>query len=531
MSIDDMFAHVQVSQGILKGKVAETVFGKKYYSFEGIPYAKPPVGELRFRDPQEPEHWNGTLDATRPGNKCCQLNPYTQTTIEGSEDCLYLNVYTPSLPGERIENLPVMFFVHGGRFIFGYGDYYKPDYFLEHDVVLVTINYRLNILGFLCLNIPEVPGNAGLKDTVFALRWVRNNIEHFNGDFNNVTVFGESAGAGAVASYMTSNMPNGLYHKVIAQSGNSIADIYMIDDDPVEKARRIAENLDQNFDDERSLYEFLVQVPIQDLIVAFSIAEIGRPPSVINAYLLPVVEQPFPGVERFFDEFPRIDFPLHHFKKVPVMTGMNSHEGALFLQKDGDGFVDFEKDYYYFIPKFLRLRKGDERCAEIEKKIRKFYFDGREVTQSLKEQYINMVSDTFFQFPIMLWPDILAKSDSEVYMYKFQYSGNLNTRVMKALGIPGASHGDMIQYQFYRESKHEKANESDMKIIRMLAAAWCSFAKDGHPTWPDQEVEWLPYTTKGKHVLVIDKNIECVRNPDLDRLRFWKSVTGDVSKL
>ncbi|KAH9642651.1 hypothetical protein HF086_011008 [Spodoptera exigua] len=274
-------------------------------------------------------------------------------------------------------------------------------------------------------------------------------------------------------------MANGLYHKVIAQSGNSIADIYMIDDDPIEKAIKIAENLDQEIEDERSLYEFLVQVPIQDLIVAFSVAEIGRPASVINAYLLPVVEKEFPGVERFFDEFPRIDFPLQRFTKVPVMTGMNSHEGALFLQKDEDGHVEFENDYHYFIPKFLHIPKEDERTAEIEKKIKKFYFNNLEVDQSLKEQYINMVSDTFFQFPIMLWPEILSKSDCEVYMYKFQYSGNLNTRIMKALGISGASHGDMIQYQFYRETKHEKADHTDMKIIKMLAEAWCSFARNG----------------------------------------------------
>lgn len=400
--------------------------------------------------------------------------------MEGSEDCLYLNVYTPSLPSESVEKLPVIFFVHGGRFIFGYGDYYQPDYYLKHDVVVVTINYRLNILGFLCLNIPEVPGNAGLKDTVFALRWVRNNIANFNGDENNVTVSGESAGAGAVASYMTSGMATGLFHKVIAQSGNSIADIYMIEDDPIAKARLVARNLDR--DDlitERDLYEYFLEVPIQELLVAFSMAEIARPPSVINAFMLPVVEQQFPGVEQFFDQYPRIDFARNQFTNVPVLTGMNSHEGALFLQKDGKGNIEFEDDFYYFIPQYLHIPRGDSRVCEIEEKIMRFYFHGHGVSETTKLEYVNMVSDTFFQFPLMLLPEMLSKYNDNVFVYKFQYGGNLNTRIMGNLGLVGASHGDMIQYQFYRENKHKKASAADMKIIDMLAEAWCSFARTG----------------------------------------------------
>ncbi|KAJ8706368.1 hypothetical protein PYW08_010994 [Mythimna loreyi] len=527
-----MFIQVQVINGTLKGKQCSTFYGKKYYSFEGIPYARPPVGRLRFSDPQEPLPWNGVRDATKPGNKCCQLNPYTSSRMEGSEDCLYLNVYTPSLPSEGVQNLPVLFFVHGGRFIFGYGDYYRPDYFLKHDVILVTVNYRLNILGFLCLNIPEVPGNAGLKDTVFALRWVRNNIAYFNGDCNNVTVFGESAGAGAVASYMSSPMTIGLYHKVIAQSGNSIADVYMVEDDPIAKARQVARSLDRDdLEDERDLYEYFLEVPIQELIVAFSMAEISRPPSVIQAFFLPVVEMQFPGVEQFLDQYPRIDIPMNRYTNVPVLAGMNSHEGALFLQKDGRGNIEFEEDFYYFIPQYLHIPRSDIRVCEIEAKIKSFYFHNKELSETTKTEYVNMVSDVYFQFPLMLFPELLARHSNNIYVYKFQYHGNLQTRIMGNLGLRGASHGDMIQYQFYRENKHEKACEADTKIIKILAEAWCTFAKTGQPTWQNQETEWLPYTKSGKHVLIIDSTIACVRNPDLERLNFWLNITGETSKL
>lgn len=432
-----------------------------------------------FQDPQEPENWTGIWDATKPGNRCAQLNPYSNTQMEGSEDCLYLNVYTPSLPGEKNEKLPVMFFVHGGKFIIGYGDYYKPDYYLKHDVIIVTVNYRLHILGFLCLNIPEVPGNAALKDTVMALKWVRNNIDKFNGDLNNVTVFGESAGAAAVSSYMTSKMAEGLFHKVIAQSGNCIADIFMLETDPIEKARVIASSLGKKLTDARSLYEFLVNVPIQDLIIAFCIQEMSQPPSMITPYFLPVVEKKFDGVDRFFDEYPRIDIPKNRFKKVPVLTGMNSHEGAAFLQKDDEGHVKFEKDFFYFIPNYLHVKRGDKRAVKIENKIRKYYFNDRAVDENTKLEYTKMISDAWFQYQLMLLPELLSKLSTDVFFYKFQYSGTMNIKVMKSLGLQGATHGDMIQYQFYRKKKHDKCNKKDLEIVEMMSEAWCTFARNG----------------------------------------------------
>ncbi|KAI8424453.1 hypothetical protein MSG28_002938 [Choristoneura fumiferana] len=203
-----MSVQVDIVQGTLEGKLC-SYKGKAYYSFEGIPYAKPPIGKLRFREPQEPVSWIGIRDATKPGNKCIQINPATMKDIIGSEDCLFLNVYTPHLPNEQNKKIPVMFYIHGGKLLFGYGDYYRPDYFIEQDVILVTMNYRLHALGFLCLNEAEAAGNMGLKDTVMAFNWVKNNIDKFNGDNNNITVFGESAGGAVVTSYLTTKMVNG----------------------------------------------------------------------------------------------------------------------------------------------------------------------------------------------------------------------------------------------------------------------------------------------------------------------------------
>ncbi|CAB3233616.1 unnamed protein product [Arctia plantaginis] len=411
-----MFCQVKVSQGVLQGKECKTFYGKKYYSFEGIPYAKPPIGRLRFRDPQEPENWTGIRDATKPGNKCCQLNPYGNTAFEGSEDSLYLNVYTPSLPVEKIEKLPVFFFVHGGRLIF-------------------------------------------------------------------------------------------------------------------EKAKMVASNLGKDLTDPNRLYEFLVDVPIEDLLIAFSVVEMSKPPSVIAAVFTPVVEKKFHGVENFFIEHPRVDIPLNRFNKVPLLIGMHSHEGALFLQRDSEGKIIFEEDFYFFVPTQLCIERDNKQVAIIEKKLREFYFNNRDVNEKTISAYIDMVSDRYFSFDIMHNIEVISKFSPNVYAFRFQYNGNMNTRIMKNLGLEGGSHGDMIQYLFYRKCKHERATEKDLQIVEMLSEAWYNFAKNGTPSWSGQKTKWLPYTPTEKLTLVIDRNIELVRNPDTHRWKFWQGIIGESSKL
>lgn len=389
-------------------------------------------------------------------------------------------MYTPSLPQDKIEKLPVIFFIHGGRLINGCGDSYRPDYLLKNDIVLVTINYRLHILGFLCLNIPEVPGNAALKDSVMALRWVKKNIENFNGDANNVTAMGESAGAAIVGSYLTSKMADGLFHKLICQSGVSLWDAYIVEEeDPIDKAKLVASNLGKQLTDERSLYEFLIKVPIQDLLIAYNMAEISKPPSVVSPFFMPVTEQEFDDVERFFDENPRRDMISNNFKHVPCLFGLNSHEGAYFIQIDKHEKITYEKDFFYFIPRYAHVKRADKIVVEIEKKLRQFYFGNRKVNDASKVEYVDLLSDRYVNSDAIQTVEILSRSISDVYFYKFEYNGNLNTGIMKRLGIKGASHGDIIQYQFYKEGKHKKATEKDLRIVEMLSDAWYNFAKNG----------------------------------------------------
>lgn len=185
------FKIIQIENGSIRGKVLQTIYLKiDYFAFRGIPYAKPPINNLRFEIPQNPEPWTNVLDTLETGNMCFQYNE--RNILEGNEDCLVLNVYTPSL----IENLPVMFYIHGGGYNQGSSDemIFGPDFLIDENVIIVTINYRLGVFGFMSLGTEKYPGNIGLRDQIHALKWVNKNIHSFGGDNKRITIFGHSAG-------------------------------------------------------------------------------------------------------------------------------------------------------------------------------------------------------------------------------------------------------------------------------------------------------------------------------------------------
>ncbi|HTR54740.1 MAG TPA: carboxylesterase family protein, partial [Kofleriaceae bacterium] len=190
--------------------------------FLGIPYATPPVGDLRWRVPQPPAHWSKPLEATAYGNECAQTLSYAGPSYD--EDCLYLNVWVP--PGAH--DLPVMVWLHGGAFIFGSGGdkWYDGTQLASQDVVIVTLNYRLGALGFMthpALDVEDptyrTSGNYGLMDQLLALQWVQDNIAAFGGDPKRVTIAGESAGSIAVSAQMASPLSKDLIAGAIGESG------------------------------------------------------------------------------------------------------------------------------------------------------------------------------------------------------------------------------------------------------------------------------------------------------------------------
>ncbi|MGB6695032.1 MAG: carboxylesterase family protein, partial [Terracidiphilus sp.] len=234
---------VKTAQGNVHGKLINE---GKVRAFLGIPYAEPPVGKLRWKAPQPPAKWSGMRDASTFAARCPQWPiwaDYIFLDSGPSEDCLHLNVYSPAT-ANGASRLPVMFWIHGGGYAAGAGS--EPRYTNSalplHGVVLVTIDYRMGVFGFLASEDLEregggSAGNYGLMDMVAGLRWVRQNIAQFGGDPNNVTIFGESAGSFAVSTLMAVPEAQGLFAKTIGESGAAFGAV--LPTDPLaERAKR-----------------------------------------------------------------------------------------------------------------------------------------------------------------------------------------------------------------------------------------------------------------------------------------------------
>ncbi|XP_044020503.1 esterase E4-like [Aphidius gifuensis] len=211
---------VTIPLGKILGKYTTTRHGRVINEFIGIPYAKPPINELRFQNSVPIEPWDGIFFADNDCPICSQI--LENGTYVGVEDCLVINVYTPKIDTKKL--LPVMVYIHGGAFVRGDSTPTSvgPDYLLDHDVVLVSMNYRLGVLGFLSTGDHFASGNFGLKDQALALKWVQQYIKYFGGNPDSVTLFGESAGGVSVNFHVLSTATKGLFHRYIAQSGSAL---------------------------------------------------------------------------------------------------------------------------------------------------------------------------------------------------------------------------------------------------------------------------------------------------------------------
>ncbi|XP_049780394.1 juvenile hormone esterase-like [Schistocerca cancellata] len=228
---------VQTSEGALRGHMMTSFGGRLFIAFRGVPYARPPVGVLRFRPPEPPVPWTGIRSAKYEGSVCPQLL-VTTDMFAGDEDCLYLNVYTH----KDANKVPVLVWLHGGGFHAGDGGVEEngPEYLMDQNLVLVTLNHRLGVLGFLSTGDAELPGNYGLKDQVMALQWVQRNVAEFGGDPSRVTLYGAGSGAACAQYHMLSPLSAGLFHRVIAQSG-SVLNPWALQRKPIRNAQKLAQ--------------------------------------------------------------------------------------------------------------------------------------------------------------------------------------------------------------------------------------------------------------------------------------------------
>ncbi|CAH1997714.1 unnamed protein product [Acanthoscelides obtectus] len=251
--------------GKVEGEWRTSFEGRKYASFEGIPYAKPPIGDLRFAEPHPAEPWVGVWNATKI-YECPHTTMIDRTqNPSGDEDCLYLNVYIPVR--KQLEKLDVVIHIHGGGFIYGYSnEFIGEKYVMDRDLILVTFNYRIGALGFLSTGDEVVPGNNGLRDQTLVLHWVQNNIESFNGNPKSVTLTGFSAGAASLHLHYLTPHSKGLFHRGISLSGSAL-NPWTIRLNPLKNARRLAKSVGCEMDDTKKMVMCLKSRPASQLVV------------------------------------------------------------------------------------------------------------------------------------------------------------------------------------------------------------------------------------------------------------------------
>lgn len=520
---------VKVEQGELQGRVVISPSGKQFYSFQGIPYAKPPLGSLRFKAPQPAESWEGVRDATAEGNVSAQIDPFIhKLEFIGDENCLFLNVYTPSLDGEF---LPVMLFIHGGGFRFGSGNtsFYGGDYLVEKDVVVVTINYRCGPLGFLCLNTPEVPGNAGLKDMIQAIRWVTENIGRFGGNSRNITLFGESCGGVATSILTASPLTKDLISKAVIQSGTGLHS-WAFQKNPIENAKNLAKVLGSEAEDIDEILDFLSAVSVREIVNA---SDKLNPMDLFfdkgQTTFAPVVEKKFVDVEAALTEnFVNI-LTSGRTSNVPIMIGSNTLEFTYNTCKD---------DLRAFIPESFNLNTNSEEAVEIANSIKKLYFKNGNSSIETLPDYYQLLSDVLVNIDTYRYVKYLVQNSKQpVFFYQFDYVGELNIskKLSDSSGLKRAAHMDELGYIFKNIFQNDmEPTSADLKMREWMLTLWTNFAKTGNPTpeeCEDLNVTWLPATGDNFYYLNLGEQLSLATCNDHDKFNFWEDLYNKYYKV
>jgi len=492
-----------------------------FYSFQGIPYAVPPEGSLRFKDPVAlTDMWEGELDTSGgPPPMCLQPNLFDPSgDIQGKEDCLYLNIYTEEVPTTGLKNMelkPVMFWIHGGGFVMGagaqLGDGSGSDFLLESGMVVVSINYRLGAFGFLAIEGSSITGNQGLKDQLLAMRWVKENIANFGGDPGRITISGESAGAISVHAHVLSPMgkQDDLFQKAISFSGTML----MLGDfqQPLIQSKNLFHKLCKtNPDDEipedlesTCLYNLSPTKFVEEFSGGIATTRMSMRKQVESKDELPEMQVFFPVIDYWADEpfLPSHPITILHNqqqKMVPFMTGINKDEGAMNiapnwknLDPDDNQFAEYWGDLgpqnLFFVPQ--RVTTFDDKLTA--RMVAQFYVGKDGLKRDNKQGLVDMFTDAYFAYPNTETVKLHAKASAPVYNYLMSYRGSASFVSLFAMGDQdalkqdfGVAHADDLMYTFRVAFGNFSSinTEDDEKFVEIWQQLIVNFARYGNPT-------------------------------------------------
>jgi len=490
---------LSINDGKIQGVINED---NSVCVYAGIPYAKAPVKDLRWKEPQDNEKWDGILDCSH--FKACSMQPSPNSITSGlvdiyaqkkwvpnyeeekneyiSEDSLYLNIWKPN---NNLKNLPVLVYIHGGSLTTGSASFYSynGEEFAKKNIIQVNIQYRLGIFGYLALDelanesSNHTTGNYGLLDQIKALNWVKNNIEAFGGDVNNITICGESAGSSSVSAFCASPLSKGLFQKAIAESSSVVTKVPPHTFRSLSKAKEVGNSILKEFNCKN--VKELRNIKARDLVNT----KFKNDSMTIDGYALP-------------------ESPYELYKKglasdVTILNGYNSNEADPFT-----------------IPNYLfkgQPNKSNSRERLIETLKNEQIVDELMKTQDFSTDeasfisFNKIISAFWFYFPHYEWNKIISENySSKTYCYYFD----------KQNGYYSGYHSGELVYAFNNldrlKSKKFAYNESDYKLANNMNELWASFIKTGTPQTND--ITWTNWDKDKCNVLHLGENVEMIKD-------------------
>ncbi|XP_004625952.2 carboxylesterase 4A isoform X2 [Octodon degus] len=522
---------VVTKYGTLQGKQVHV--GKiPLHVFLGIPFSKPPVGALRFAPPKPPEPWKGVRRVTTYPPACLQeswgqitsmyFNMRKQYSwLRFSEDCLYLNVYAPvRAPGDPL--LPVMVWFPGGAFLVGAASTYEGSELAAREkVVLVFLQYRLGILGFLSTGDSEARGNWALLDQLAALHWVQENIEVFGGDPKSVTLFGQSAGAMCISGLMVSPLAQGLFHKAISQSGTAVFKGF-ITHDPLKLAQKVAFLAGCSHNDTKIMVNCLRALSEAQMMrvskkMKLLHSNFHKEPQEITWFLSPVVD----GVV-FLDD-PMALLMQGPVLPVPYLLGVNSQEFSWLLpyimKIPLDARLTNKKivtKLLWSVSRLLNITKEhiplvlDEYLRDTDK------YDWKMVRTHLTD----LAGDAIFVYPTLQAARYCRDAGIQVYLYEFQHHARSGIIIKPRNN--GADHGDEIGFIFGKPFSKGLSTAKEKTLSLQMMKYWANFARTGNPN--GGKLTYWPHFDQDEKYLQLDFIIKVGAKLREKKMAFWRKL-------
>ncbi|NWI18074.1 NLGNX protein, partial [Crypturellus soui] len=546
----------------------------------GVPYASPPTGERRFQPPEPPSSWTGVRNATQFAAVCPQyldersllndmlpvwftanLDTVVTYVQDQNEDCLYLNIYVPTEDGantkksadditsndrgededihDQNSKKPVMVYIHGGSYMEGTGNMIDGSILASYgNVIVVTLNYRLGVLGFLSTGDQAAKGNYGLLDQIQALRWIEENIGSFGGDPKRVTIFGSGAGASCVSLLTLSHYSEGLFQKAIIQSGTALSS-WAVNYQPAKYTRILADKVGCDMLDTTDLVECLRNKNYKELI------QQTITPATYHIAFGPVIDGDV------IPDDPQILMEQGEFLNYDIMLGVNQGEGLKFVDgivdnEDGVSPNDFDFSVSNFVDNLYGYPEGKDTLRETIKFMYTDWAD-KENPETRRKTLVALFTDHQWVAPAVATADLHAQYGSPTYFYAFYHHCQSEMKPSWA----DSAHGDEVPYVFGipmigpTELFNCNFSKNDVMLSAVVMTYWTNFAKTGDPNQPVpqdtkfihtkpnrfEEVAWSKYNPKDQLYLHIGLKPRVRDHYRATKVAFWLELVPHLHNL